>query len=53
MEEETKNQEEEKTETKDMAKEKFEEIGKPLEKMTAVELREVAMRIPGITGAAP
>jgi len=53
MEEETKNQEETKPEpeARDMAKEKFEEIGKPLEKMTAIELREVAMRIPDITGA--
>jgi len=60
MEEETKNQEETQPEqeenqpekeSKDIAKEKFEEIGKPLEKMTAIELREVAMRIPGITGA--
>ena len=53
MEEETKNQEETQpeTETQDIARQKFEEIGKPLEKMTAIELREVAMRIPEISGA--
>jgi hypothetical protein len=47
MEEETKKAEE----TQDKAKQKAEEIGKPLEKMTAIELREVAVEIPGITGA--
>jgi hypothetical protein len=47
MEEETKGQEE----TRDKAKQKAEEIGKPLEKMTAPELREVAVLIEGVTGA--
>ncbi len=47
MEEETKTQEE----TKDKAKLKAEEIGKPLDKMTAIELREVAVLIEGVTGA--
>lgn len=54
MEEETKQAdatEEKKEEKVDKAKQKFEEIGKPLEKMTAIELREVAVHIPGITGA--
>ncbi|MFO7785653.1 MAG: transcription termination factor Rho [Thermodesulfobacteriota bacterium] len=47
MEEETKTQEE----TRDKARLKAEEIGKPLDKMTAIELREVAVLIEGITGA--
>ncbi len=47
MEEETKTQEE----TKDKAKLKADEIGKPLDKMTAIELREVAVLIEGVTGA--
>jgi len=33
------------------SRQKAEEIGKPIEKMTAVELREVAMEIPGVAGA--
>ncbi len=32
------------------SKQKHQEIGKPLEKMTATELREVAMEIPGVSG---
>jgi hypothetical protein len=51
MEEEEKVQQETKEEKPDQAKQKMEEIGKPLEKMTAVELREVAVLIEGITGA--
>lgn len=47
MEEETKTQDE----TKDRARLKAEEIGKPLDKMTAIELREVAVLIEGVTGA--
>lgn len=35
----------------DKARQKAEEIGKPLEKMTAPELREVAVLIEGVTGA--
>ncbi len=47
MEEENKTQEE----TKDKARLKADEIGKPLDKMTAIELREVAVLIEGVTGA--
>ena len=52
MEEETKVQEEAKpeAETGDASRRKMEEIGKPLEKMTAIELREVAVLIKGVTG---
>lgn len=51
MEEEEKAPEETQKDKPDKAKQKMEEIGKPLEKMTAVELREVAMEIEGVTGA--
>ena len=59
MEEETKTAEETQAEetpkteepAQDKARQKAEEIGKPLEKMTAPELREVAVLIEGVTGA--
>jgi molybdopterin converting factor small subunit len=59
MEEETKTAEEPQAEetpksgepAQDKARQKAEEIGKPLEKMTAPELREVAVLIEGVTGA--
>jgi hypothetical protein len=59
MEEETKTAEEAQAEetsqaaepAQDKARQKAEEIGKPLEKMTAPELREVAVLIEGVTGA--
>jgi len=59
MEEETKTAEETRAEAapeaggpaRDKARQKAEEIGKPLEKMTAPELREVAVLIEGVTGA--
>ena len=38
-------------ETQEAPKVKVPEFKKPLDKMTAIELREVAMEIPGITGA--
>jgi outer membrane murein-binding lipoprotein Lpp len=38
-------------ETKEEPKVKVPEFKKPLDKMTAIELREVAMEIPGVTGA--
>ncbi len=47
MEEETKTP----VETQDKSRQKAKEIGKPLEKMTAPELREVAVLIEGVTGA--
>lgn len=51
MEEEEKGKEKTQEEKPDKGKQKMEEIGKPLEKMTAVELREVAMEIEEINGA--
>ena len=59
MEEETKTAEESQAEevpkaeepAQDKARQKAEEIGKPLDKMTAPELREVAVLIEGVTGA--
>lgn len=38
-------------ETQEAPKVKVPEFKKPLDKMTAIELREVAMEIPGVTGA--
>lgn len=59
MEEETKTAEETQAEeapeaaepAQDKARQKAEEIGKPIDKMTAPELREVAVLIEGVTGA--
>ncbi|MFP3927481.1 MAG: transcription termination factor Rho [Desulfobacteraceae bacterium] len=52
MEEETTQQQDKKQEDlMAKSKQKHQEIGKPLEKMTATELREVAMEIPGVAGA--
>ncbi len=51
MEEETKTQEETQQPPEDKSRRKAEEIGKPIEKMTAPELREVAVLIEGVTGA--